>query len=32
VTVRGTSIPGGALPIFKVRGIEAVSDTCVPQQ
>jgi hypothetical protein len=32
VTVRGTSSPGGALPIFKVRGIDTVSDTCVPQQ
>jgi hypothetical protein len=32
VTVRGTSSPGGALPLFKVRGIETVSDTCVPQQ
>jgi len=32
VTVRGISSPGGALPIFKVRGIETVSETCVPQQ
>jgi len=32
VTVRGISSPGGALPLFKVRGIETVSDTCVPQQ
>jgi len=32
VTVRGTSSPAGALPIFKVRGIETVSDTCAPQQ
>ena len=31
VTVRGISNPGGALPLFKVRGIETVSDTCVPQ-
>jgi hypothetical protein len=30
VTVRGTSIPGGTLPNFKVRSIETVSDTCVP--
>jgi hypothetical protein len=32
VTVRGISSPGGALPVFKVRGIDTVSDTCVPQQ
>jgi len=32
VTIRGISSPGGALPIFKVRGIETVSDTCAPQQ
>jgi hypothetical protein len=32
VTVRGISSPTGALPIFKVRGIEPVSDTCAPQQ
>jgi hypothetical protein len=32
VTVRGTSNPGGAVPIFKVRSIETVSDACVPQQ
>jgi len=32
VIVRGTSSPGSALPIFKVRGIETVSDTCAPQQ
>jgi hypothetical protein len=31
VTVRGTSNPGGAVPIFKVRSIETVSDACVPQ-
>jgi len=31
VTVRGTSSTAGALPIFKVRGIETVSDTCAPQ-
>lgn len=32
VTVRGTSSPGGAVPVFKVRSIETVSDTCAPQQ
>jgi hypothetical protein len=32
VTVRGVSNTAGALPIFKVRGIETVSDTCAPQQ
>jgi hypothetical protein len=32
VTVRGTSNPGGAVPVFKVRSIETVSDACVPQQ
>jgi len=32
VTVRGKSTPGGASPIFKVRSIETVSDTCAPQQ
>ena len=32
VTVRGKSSPAGALPIFKVRGIETVSDICAPQQ
>jgi hypothetical protein len=31
VTIRGTSSPAGALPIFKVRGIETVSDTCAPE-
>jgi hypothetical protein len=31
VTVRGTSNPGGARPIFRVRSIETVSDTCGPQ-
>jgi len=31
VTVRGISSPGGALPHFKVRGIETLSDTCAPQ-
>jgi len=28
VTVRGTSIPGGARPNFKVRSIETISDMC----
>jgi len=32
VTVRGISSPGSALPHFKVRSIETVSDTCAPQQ
>jgi hypothetical protein len=32
VTVRGISNPGGAVPVFKVRSIETVSDSCVPQQ
>jgi hypothetical protein len=32
VTVRGTSNPGGAVPVFKVRSIETVSDACAPQQ
>ncbi|HLK68799.1 MAG TPA: hypothetical protein VKU19_35455 [Bryobacteraceae bacterium] len=31
VTVRGTSNPGEGRPLFKVRAIEAVSDTCAPQ-
>jgi hypothetical protein len=32
VTVRGTSHPNGAHPIFKVRSVESVSDTCGAQQ
>jgi hypothetical protein len=32
VTVRGVSSPAGAVPIFKVRGIETISDICAPQQ
>jgi hypothetical protein len=28
VTVKGTSIPSGARPVFKVRAIEMVSETC----
>jgi len=31
VTVRGTSNSEGARPIFRVRSIETVSDTCGPQ-
>jgi len=31
VTVRGTSNPNGARPIFRVRSIETVSETCGPQ-
>jgi len=31
VTVRGTSSPGGAVPAFKVRSIETISDVCAPQ-
>ena len=31
VTVRGSSSPGEIRPLFKVRSIEAVSDTCAPQ-
>jgi len=32
VTVRGTSNAQGTLPLFKVRTIETVSDTCTPQR
>ena len=32
VTVRGESTPGEARPLFKVRSIETVSETCAPQQ
>jgi hypothetical protein len=32
VTVRGTSNSQGALPLFKVRTIETVSETCTPQR
>jgi hypothetical protein len=32
VTVRGTVIPGGDKPTFKVRSVAAVSDTCAPLQ
>lgn len=31
VTVRGASSSGGARPVFRVRSIETVSDTCAPQ-
>jgi len=31
VTVRGTSSPGDTRPIFRVRSIETVSDTCGAQ-
>jgi len=30
VTVRGTVIPGGTQPTFRVRSVTAVSDTCSP--
>jgi hypothetical protein len=30
VTLRGTQNPGGDRPVFKVRHIETVSDTCAP--
>jgi hypothetical protein len=32
VTVRGTSNPQGSLPLFKVKAIETVSETCTPQR
>lgn len=31
VIVRGTSKPGETRPLFRVRGIEAVSDVCAPE-
>ena len=31
VTVRGTSNPNGAHPVFKVRSVETVSETCGAQ-
>lgn len=31
VTVRGTSNSQGPMPLFKVRTIETVSETCTPQ-
>lgn len=32
VTVRGTSNSSGARPLFRVRSVETISDTCSPQQ
>jgi hypothetical protein len=32
VTVRGTSNPNGAHPVFKVRSVDPISDTCGSQQ
>lgn len=32
VTIRGTVIPGGTQPTFKVRSVAAVSDSCTPSQ
>jgi hypothetical protein len=32
VTIRGISSSGGTLPLFKVRSIETISDTCQLQQ
>jgi hypothetical protein len=32
VTVRGTSNPNGAHPVFKVRSVETISETCGSQQ
>ena len=32
VTVRGISNSGAGLPVFKVRSVDAVSQTCAPQQ
>jgi hypothetical protein len=31
VTVRGTSIPRGTRPLFRVRSVAAVSDVCAPE-
>ena len=31
VTVRGISNPSGVRPVFKVRTIETISETCAPQ-
>lgn len=31
VTVRGTSSPASGRPVFKVRTIETVSESCEPQ-
>lgn len=32
VTVRGASRTGSTLPVFKVRSIDTIRDTCGPQQ
>jgi hypothetical protein len=32
VTVRGILNPGAARPVFKVRSVDKISDTCAPQQ
>jgi hypothetical protein len=32
VTVRGTSTSGSTRPVFKVRSIETISETCAPTQ
>jgi hypothetical protein len=31
VTVRGTNNPGGGRPVFKVRTVETISESCAPQ-
>ena len=31
VTVRGTVIPGGDVPLFRVRSVDTISETCEPQ-
>jgi hypothetical protein len=31
VTVRGTSNPGTDVPLFRVRSVETISETCEPQ-
>ena len=31
VTVRGSSTSGATRPVFRVRSIETISDTCAPQ-
>jgi competence protein ComGC len=31
VTVRGSSNSGNSRPVFRVRSIETISDTCAPQ-
>ena len=32
VTLRGISIPSGTHPVFRVRSIETVSETCAPDK